>query len=327
MLNMLVPVFIVVSLAVSACQPRLPAANPGRLNVISTFSIVGDMVAAVGGDSINHTVLVGPGLDTHAFSPRPADAMAVSRAKLILEIGLDYEGWLDDLYEASDSRATRVELWQGIDLLTADSHGEDDHSDDAHDGADDHAGDGDAGDQLHGANDPHIWHNVENAMIMVRNIRDALVQADPDNANAYRANADAYLAELHLLDEWVVERVSELASERRVLVTTHDSFSYFAQRYGFQVVGAVLPTSTEGASPSAQQMAALVRDIRAAGVPAVFAETVSSNALLNQVAAEAGVSVVATLYTDALGPPGSVADSYVNMMRQNVNAIVAALRS
>ena len=160
---------------------------------------------------------------------------------------------------------------------------------------------------------------------MVKAIRDALAKADAPNAAYYQANAEAYTAQLQELDNWVFTQVKTLPESRRKLVTTHDTFGYFADRYSFEVVGAVLPASTEGASPSAQEVAALVESVKAAGVPAVFAENVSSNTLLRQVADEAGVSVVASLYTDALGPPGSDGDTYLKMMRYNVATIVTEL--
>jgi ABC-type Zn uptake system ZnuABC Zn-binding protein ZnuA len=160
---------------------------------------------------------------------------------------------------------------------------------------------------------------------MVKNIRDALAKADPANAATYQANADAYLTQLQELDAWVFAQVKAVPEARRKLVTTHDTFGYFAARYGFEVVGTILPTSTEGASPSAKELAALIEAVKAQGVPAVFAENVSSNALLNQVAAEAGVKVVASLYTDALGPSGSEGETYEKMVRYNVTTIVNAL--
>jgi ABC-type Zn uptake system ZnuABC Zn-binding protein ZnuA len=162
-------------------------------------------------------------------------------------------------------------------------------------------------------------------VIMVDQVRAALVAADPTHQSDYEANAAAYTTDLLALEAWVSEQTQTLPAGRRKLVTTHDTLAYFAERYDFQVLGTVLPATTEGASPSAQALAGLVEAVRAAGVPAVFAENVSSNSLINQVATEAGVRVVASLYTDALGPEGSGAESYVGMMRQNVNTIVTAL--
>jgi len=294
---------LLVATLLAACSSALlPAASNGKLKVVATFSVIGDLAQNVGGEDIELTTLVRPGQDTHTYEPNPDNAKALAEAKVVLENGLGFETWLDNLYTASGSAARRVVVTTGITPRTATE-----------------------GDET-GQTDPHVWHSVANASVMTRNIRDALMQADPANADKYQANADQYLAELQSLDAWVFEEVQAVPEARRKLVTTHDTFGYFAERYGFQVLGSVLPTSTEGASPSAQQLAALVEAVKATGVPAVFAENVSSNVLLNQVAAEAGVKVIATLYTDALGPAGSDGDTYLKMMRANVSAIVTALK-
>jgi ABC-type Zn uptake system ZnuABC Zn-binding protein ZnuA len=277
---------------------------------VATFSVLGDLVRSIGGEHVSVRVLAGPGVDTHTFAPAPADGVALVHARLVFENGLDFEPWLDDLYQASGSQATRVVLSAGITVI------EGGHT--AGEAGADHEGD----DQR----DPHVWHSAANAIVMARNINAALAAADPANAASYQARADEYVGELEALDGWIMAQVHTLPPERRKLVTTHDTFAYFAERYGFDVIGTVLPTSTEGASPSAQELAALVEAVRAEGVPAVFAETVSNNSLLDQVSREAGVEVV-TLYTDALGPEGSAGGTYLDMMRSNVNAIVTALGS
>jgi len=294
--------FLMLTLLAAACGPSNAGTTPQRLKVVATFSVLGDFVRVIGGEQVELTVLAGPGLDTHTFVPTAGDAAALADAKVVVENGLGFETWLDDLYAASGSQAIRAVASAGVTPLT---------------GAGEEAGEA----------DPHIWHSVAYAMAMVRNINTALAQADPTNAPFYQANTDTYLAELQALDEWVTTEVSALPAERRKLVTTHDTFGYFAQRYGFEVLGTILPTSTEGASPSAQTLAALVEAVKAAGVPAVFAENVGSSGLLNQIAAEAGVRLVAALFTDALGPAGSGGETYVDMMRSNVTAIVAALGS
>jgi ABC-type Zn uptake system ZnuABC Zn-binding protein ZnuA len=274
-----------------------PAAGD-RLPVVATFSVLGDLVHNVGGEHVSVAVLAGPGIDTHTFAPAPADGVTLAHARLVFENGLGFEPWLDDLYQAAGSQATRVVLSEGIDVIAAED----------------------------GARDPHLWHSAANAIVMARSIGAALAAADPANAGSYRANTDAYTVELEALDDWIMAQVNRLPPERRKLVTTHDTFGYFAERYGFEVVGTLLPTTTEGASPSAQALAALVEAVRAEGVPAVFAETVSNNSLLDQVSTEAGVEVV-TLYTDALGPAGSAGATYLDLMRSNVSAIVTALGS
>lgn len=306
--------------AVARAQPPPATPRGPRLTVVATFSVLGDLVRQVGGERLDLRVLVGSESDTHTFEPNPADATALSAAALVFENGLGFEPWLDKLYTAAHSRARRVVVTAGLPALIGvrdEGHGDAGEGDREGKGRDDHA---------HGTFDPHVWHDVQNAMYMVQAIRDALAQADPASAATYRANAERYLAELQALDAWVVERVAALPAERRKLVTAHDTFAYFARRYGFGVVGTALGSfTTEAADPSAARIAELVQQIRAAGVPAIFAENVSNPRLMQRIAAEAGVALVPGLYTDALGKPGSPGDTYVRMIRSNVEKIVTAL--
>jgi ABC-type Zn uptake system ZnuABC Zn-binding protein ZnuA len=306
--------FTILMLAMAACSPgdRAPASG-GKVKVVATHSILGDLVSNVGGDLVELIILVGPGQDTHAYEPTAANGVVLAQASLIFENGWGFETWMDDLYVSSGSAAQRVVTASTIEPLTGEEEHEGEHSE------------GEPAEEDHGEFDPHVWHSVENARQMVQVIAGALAQADPANAETYQANAAGYSAELEQLDAWVIEQVETIPEANRKPVTTHDTFGYFAQRYGFEVVGTVLPTSTESASPSAQELATLVEAVKAEGVPAVFAENVSSNGLLNQVANEAGVDLVVSLYTDALGPPGSEADTYIAMMRYNVTTIASAL--
>ena len=309
------------SLLLAACQPApMPQITGRKMNVIATHSILGDWVRIVGGDAIELTVLVPAGSDAHTFTPSASDSVALAEADLLFENGLDFETWLDDLYAAADSKAMRVVVTDAIEPLAAPEDGEhhDEHAEGTPEAKPAHA---------HGAFDPHAWHSAANAIQMVKAIRDTLTRTDPANAALYQTNAESYLAQLQALDTWIFEQVKSLPADRRKLVTTHDTFGYFAARYGFEILGTLLPTTTEGASPSAQEVAALVEAVKTAGISAVFAENVSTNALLAQVANEAGVKVVATLYTDALGPVGSEGDTYLKLMRFNVNTIVKALSS
>lgn len=212
----------------------------------------------------------------------------------------------------------------------ADEHGDEhDHEDgeargdDSEDTHEEHA---DGHGHHHGEFDPHVWHDVANAMLMVEAIRDALSAADPDNADIYATNADAYLAELTELDGWVTEQVERIPAERRKMVTAHDTFGYFAARYGFEVVGTALASfSTEAADPSAGELAELIETIQAEGVPALFAENVSNPDLIERIAQETGTTIGAPLYTDALGTAGTDGATYIDMIRYNVTAIVTAL--
>lgn len=298
------------ALGLTACQPApRPRGVDRQLNLVATHSIIGDWVSGVGGEAINLTVLVPAGGDAHTFTPSAADSVALAEADLLFENGLSFETWLDDVYAASGSQATRIVLTDAIVPLAAPEENTPESG---------HA-------HTHSAFDPHAWHSVANAIQMVKAIRDALILADPANAALYQANAENYLAQLQALDTWIFEQVKQVPADRRKLVTTHDTLRYFAARYGFEILGTLLPTTTEGASPAAQAVAELVETIRAAGVPAVFAENVSTNSLLAQVANEAGVKVIAGLYTDALGSVGSEGDTYLTMMRFNVATIVSAL--
>ena len=306
----------IVALAAGACAGATgsPDSLPdGRLPVVATHSILGEFVTIVGGDRIIVRTLVGPQGDAHEFEPRPTDAAAIAEAAILFENGLGFEPWLDDLYAASGSGAVRVVATDSMVPLPAAGLS-------GRGGAE--GGPGDLG-QL----DPHVWHDVTNAMRMVENVQAALLKADPSHADVYAANADAYLAQLTELDAWVRQQVERLPAGRRKLVTSHDTFGYFAVRYGFDVVGTALGGTTAGlADPSAGAIAELVEAIKAAGVRAIFAENVSNPGLMRQIAAEAGVELAPLLYTDALGEPGGAGDTYVKAIRYNVSTIVDALR-
>lgn len=282
----------------SGADPAGPTDD--RLRVVATFSILGDVVANVGGDRVALTTLVGPDGDAHVYEPTPQDAAAIANAAVVFENGLGFEAWLDELVEGSGTTAVRVVTTDGIEAGVLVEEGVEEQ-------------------------DPHVWQDVRNEIVVAEHVRDALVAADPDGKDAYEANAAAYMDELEALDAEIEERVASLPAERRKLVTTHDAFGYFARRYGFEIVGTALPLSTEAADPAAGDVAALVDRIEAAGVPAIFAENIENQALLERIANDAGVEPGPDLYSDALGPAGSAGATYLGMMRTNVDAIVGAL--
>lgn len=306
-------------------RAQTPTAAP--LKVIATFSVLGDLIQAVGGDAIQLTTLIGPGVDAHTYDPSPADLALLEQADVIVENGLEFEPWLDNFLDSTSFQGERIVASDGITPRHADEDGHE-HEEDAEDhdeeGHEDEAHHEEG--HAHGENDPHIWHSVPNAIVMVENIRDGLLAADPDRAAVYEANAEAKIADLHALDAWVKEQVAALPEDRRKLVTSHDTFGYFANTYGFEIVGTALGSlSTETGDPSARQIAELVAQIQAAGVPAIFAENVTNPALMEAIAAEAGVALAPPLYSDALGAPGTPGDTYDGMMRSNVTTIVEAL--
>lgn len=295
-----------------------PQARSDRPRVVVTFSVLADIVANVAGEHVDLHTLVGPDGDVHTFEPTPADGRRLSDAVLVFENGLHYEAWLDSLYRATGSSARRVAVTDGLPVLHADA--------DEHEGEDEHA-DEDEQDDGHGHTDedPHMWQDVSRVVHMTTLIRDALAEADPAHSDAYHANASAYVAQLQALDSWILESVARIPEPRRKIVTPHNTFAYFADRYGFQVAGTALASSSTEAQPSAGHVAELVEEIRHQGVPVIFPENLGNQQLMQRLAAEAGVALGPPLYTDALGLPGSGAASYLDLMRHNVSALVSHL--
>jgi zinc/manganese transport system substrate-binding protein len=302
--------------AAASAQTPAPAGEP--VKVVASFSILGDWVQQVGGDRVELVTIVGAGGDAHTFDPSPDQVAQVATAQVLFEVGAEFEPWLDDMVAASGSPARRVTVTEGLDLIPLDEEEQAEHE-------------GETGTEAahdHGAVDPHVWHDAANAIAIVERIRDELSTVDPANATTYTANADRYLAELRTLDGEIRQQVASLPEERRRLVTSHDTFAYYARAYGFEVIGTALgAASTEAGEPSAQQFAELVAQIQEAAVPAIFAENVANPDLMQSIADEAGVALAPPLYTDALSEPGGPAENYVALMRTNTTTIVGALGS
>jgi zinc/manganese transport system substrate-binding protein len=271
-----------------------PAHAEVRLNVVASFSILGDFVKNIGGDRIVVTALVGPDGDVHVYMPAPADAKKVAEAKLLVINGLGLEGWLPRLVQSSGSKAVIVTATDGIAPLKI--------------GAD---------------ADPHAWQSVANAKTYVANIRDALVAIDPAGAAVYRANTEAYLAKLDALDREVREAIAQIPESRRKVISTHNAFGYFAVAYGIDFI-APLGVSTES-EPSARDIAGIITQIRAAKIPAVFLENISDPRLIQRIAAETGAKVGGTLYSDSLTGEKGDAPTYIELVRHNIKALTRAL--
>jgi zinc/manganese transport system substrate-binding protein len=313
-----------------------PAFAQDKLNVIATFSILGDIVQNVGGDRVEVTTLVGPDGDAHVFQPAPADAQAVAGADVIVANGLGFEGWMDRLVEASGTTAAIITASETVmPLAFAEEEHRDDHAEgEAHDHDHKHA-EGEAHDHNHakeeagheghdhGAEDPHAWQSVTNVALYVGNIARGLAAADPEAAETYKANAAAYMAELDVLDAEIKAAVAALPEDRRTVVTSHDAFGYLAAAYGLTFV-APQGVSTE-AEASAQDVAGLITQIRDAGIAAVFVENIADQRLLEQIAAETGAKIGGTLFSDALSGPEGPAGTYLTMMRHNIGQLTAAL--
>ncbi|HWC30331.1 MAG TPA: metal ABC transporter substrate-binding protein, partial [Dehalococcoidia bacterium] len=284
----------------------------GRLRVVATTTQIGDFTREVGGDRVSLTVLLKPNQDAHDFELAPSQVRAIAEADLVLVNGLGLDAFVEKALESSEAEETVVS--EGITPREGGHHEEEEE----HEGEEE--------EEEHEEGDPHIWFSVANARIMVENIRDALSEADSANAATYAANASRYLTELQTLDVSIKQQVAQVPAGCRKLVTNHDVLGYYAEAYGFEVIGSVIPSTSSQASASASDVAEVVRQVRAENVPAVFAEVSINPDLIRQVGREAGVDVVDDLYGDSLGPSDSDGDTYVEMMQTNTRKIVNALK-
>jgi len=271
-----------------------PVRAQDRLNVVASFSILGDFVRNVGGDRVDVTMLVGPDGDVHVYAPAPADARKIADARLLVINGLGLEGWLPRLLQASGSKAPIITAANGIAPLKLGSDA-----------------------------DPHAWQSVTNAKKYVTNIRDALALADPADAERFRKNADTYLAKLDALDREVRDAIKQIPESRRKMISTHDAFGYFAAAYGIRFI-APLGVSTE-TEASARDIAGIIAQIKGEKIPAVFLENISDPRLIRRISAETGAKIGGTLFSDSLTAEKGDAPTYIDMVRHNIKALTSAL--
>lgn len=298
------------------------AAASGTLKVVATTSILADLTTMVGGERVTVQTLLPAGTDPHTYAPTPTDVQAVAESQLLIENGLGLEEWLQEVTQNAGGTRPTVTASTGLTPIEGFAeHDEAGHSDAEASAATDEA----HSEEAH-ADDPHMWFDVQNTIRYVENIRDGLKQADPAGASSYDRNATAYIEQLTQLDAEIAQQTATIPAERRKLATNHDTFGYFARRYGFEIAGTIFEGISTEQEPSAQQIAALVSRIREQNVAAVFTENTANPRLAEQIANEVGVSVVTTLYTDALGQPGSDGETYIKMMRYNTQQIVEALK-
>ena len=269
----------------------------GGLRVVATSTQVADLAANVGGDRVQVTSLLKPGIDPHDYEPSPADIDAIAHADLVLENGVGLEAWLGDTIDSSGFDGPVVDTSQGVRLRMAG-----------------------------GAADPHIWQNPRNAERMAADIERGLAAAEPSAATTFQANLAAYTRQLQALDREVQRQIDSLANKK--LVTNHDAFGYYIDRYGLQLVGSVIPSFDSSAELSGRDIRDLVAEIKATRVKAVFSETSLPPRTAETIGREAGVKVVTgedALYGDTLGPRGSDGDTYLKMIRHNTRTIVSNL--
>lgn len=293
---------IVVLLAGVACSRRGAETGPpdgkGRLRVVASTTMIGDMIRQIAGEAVDLQVILKPGQDPHIYKPIPSDPQLVTDAHLVFINGLRLEEYIEKMIRSAVRTQPVVVVSEGITPIT--SSGE------------------------HAAPDPHIWFDVSHAGRMAQNIMKALIQYDAVNAETYRTNGARYAAELDELDGWVKRELAAVPPANRKLVTSHDAFSYFGARYGFEVL-AVQGISTDAAA-QARDVAALIDRVKREGVQALFIETSVNPKMIEQVANEARVKIGGKLYSDSIDEPGTSAGTYIGMVRENVRTIVEGLK-
>ena len=318
----------------------------GKLKVVATTTIVGDVVDQIGGQLIDLSILLPVGTDPHAFDPTPQDVAKMTEADIVFANGAGLEDFLESMIESAGAKDKVVHVSDGIELMAGGHHdeheGEKHHDEDEgeehhdeHEGEehhDEHEGEehhdeheGEEHHHDHGGNDPHTWFNPSNVMVWAHNIADALGEMDPDNSQAYTANEESYKEELTELDGWIRGQVALIPEGDRNLVTDHSVFAYFSAEYGFTQVGTLIPSYSTLGEPTAQELAQVQDAIQLLNVKAVFVGTTFNPGLGEQVADDTGTELV-FVYTGSLSESDGDAGTYLDYMRYNTTAIVNALK-
>ncbi len=319
----------IIAFVAIACGGSDDGSSDGdRLRVVATTVQIEALAREVGGDLIDLHGVISAGADAHEFEPTASDLVAIEEADIILRHAIGLDEWLDDTLSASRNAAVSV-VTSGVSIQLGALH---DHGE--HEGDDDHEGedqkdDDDHDDEAHeeeqGA-DPHVWLDPTNVAIMTRNIAAALSASDPENRVTYEANAAAYETVLEETRQEIETILSVIPEANRKLVTNHDAFGYFARAFGLEIVGAVIPSVSTEAEPSASETARLLDTIEAEGVKAIFAESSINPDLARTLASDAGVAIIDDLIGDSLGQPGSGAETVHGMLLFNARTIAEALK-
>jgi len=295
---------LVFFLAITSCIPIQVA--PSGMNVIAVESFLADIAQQVAGDRLTIQTLIPLGLDPHSFEPTPQDVVRLTESDAVIMNGAGFEEWMGSLL---------VENLKGKQVIDS-SSGLVSRAPGTQELLNEYADQG----------DPHFWLDPINTIKYTENIRDGLTILDPTGKADYEKNAESYIAQLRELDSWIQDQVSQIPLENRKIVTNHESFGYFADRYGFTIIGTIIPSVTTGASPSSQQLTHLVDQIRTSEVKVVFLETGANPQLADQLSRETGIKVVSNLYTHSITGKDGNAPSYLALMRWNTLQIVEVLK-
>lgn len=284
------------AISIAACGAGGTGADgSGAITIAATTTQLGDLARTVAGSRADVRQMLQPNSDPHSYEPRPSDVRAVTGAKVVLRSGGDIDMWLDDVMRNAGSSARTLTLIDTLAHVRRDDEGL----------------------------DPHWWQDPRNVEVAVVQIRDALIAADPAGRPTYAANAAHDLTRLRAMDRAIASCMTRIPSTERRLVTDHDALGYYADRYGIDVIGTVIPANSTQAQASAGEVAQLVRTIRAAGVSTIFSESSVNPQLTRAIAREAHATVGPPLYADSLGPKGSAGATYLGSLRSNTDALVA----
>jgi len=304
---------VVVVFGLTACnqQAEVTAGGDGKLKVVATTTIVGDVVSQIGGDLIDLHVLLPIGTDPHSFDPTPQDIAKVTDADVVFANGAGLEAFLDPLIESAGAADQVIRLSDGIDLLVF----TDEES--GHEGKDDN--------HENTRVDPHTWMDPKNVIVWVQNIEESLSEKDPENAVTYQINAEEFVTNLKELDTWIHHQIAQIPVENRKLVTDHALFGYYSHAYELEQVGALIPGYSTLAEPSAQELADIERAIKSFNVKAIFVGNTINPSLADRVAEDTDAQLI-FVYTGSLSDLNDEASTYIDYMRYNTNAFVDGLK-
>lgn len=297
---------LILVISASACAPASPTpARASGLRVVAVESFLADIAQNVAGDQIKIETLLPIGSDPHSFEPTPQDLRKLAESNVLIINGAGFEAFLGKLLENVGGERQVIEASSGLtsrELKPAEPHDED------------------------ALGDPHFWFDPTKTVKYVENIRDGLSLADPASADLYKTNAELYIQKLNALDAGIRQQLSAIPPANRKLVTDHDTFGYFADRYGFEIVGMLIPSFTTADSTTAQQLADLIDAVKRSGTRAIFIEQSMNPGIAKQVADETGAQVINGLYTHSLSEPNGPAPTYLQMLEYDARKIVEALR-
>ena len=317
-LSIILMLTIIATLSMEACSGEETTSSDGEalsgqpLEIVTTTDFLADWARNIGGEGVTVFSLLPTGADPHSFEPGSRDVARIAEADVVLSAGLGLEAsWLQDLIlNAGADPSKIITVGEAIEPIEISEEDEDHHDEDHHD---------------EGPLDPHFWFDVVRAQQAIDHIATRLSALDQSRGDMYLASASAYNHQLDELHSWIQIETTSIPADRRLLITSHDSFQYFGQRYGYQIVGTVIPATTTESESSPQHITSIIETVREHNLRVIFGETTVSERLANTIASETGATLV-RLYSGNLGPEGSGAETYIDMMRTNVNRIVEALR-